>query len=346
MKNRKYNVLFLLILWPFCKGENAYMKKIFSFFILFILVNLAAIAQEEQLFSSYMLLKPVTNPAFTGSGTAINAVFVNRTMFAGIGEGKPVTSAFGVEAPVDILGAKSGLGIVIMSDALGFFDDVNVDLSYAYHHSLEGGRIGGGITLGLNNYSITPEYVLPDGDSWSQGDEFFPDQYSTLSVGIGLGVYYETSQYYLGGAVTNINQPNVVYAEDKSKPEVNVGYYPATYYLNGGYNIALPDPLFDLQPTFLLRTDLAMYMLDLNGTVYYNNKYWAGLGLRLTPGNLAATSLLAGLELVNGLKVGYALDVNLGGMMLGGASSHEIMVTYSFSVDTKRDQKYKSVRYL
>jgi hypothetical protein len=108
----------------------------------------------------------------------------------------------------------------------------------------------------------------------------------------------------------------------------------------------LPDPLFDLQTSFLLQSDLAAYSLDVNGTIFFKSKYWGGIGLRTTPQNISAFTVLGGIELMNGLNLGYALDINTNAMFPSGGTSHEVMVTYSFNLDTKRDQKYKSVRYL
>lgn len=333
---------------PIQKGREAFMKKIFSFFILFILVNLAANAQNEPLFSNYMLMRNLTNPGFVGADKTINAIFNNRTMFAGFGEGKPVSSVFGVEAPFEILGARSGVGILIVSDEIGFFTSVNVDASYAYHHQLEGGTLGGGITMGFNDNSIEPVWFIPsDGDRFGtvEGDDLIPDAFSTPTFNVGLGVYYETPRYYIGFSATKVNRADWV-STGTDQTEMNVGYNTPTYYLTGAYNIELPDPLFDLRPSFMLRSDFAAYMLDVNGTVYYQKKYWAGLGLRVSPANIAALTILGGVELMNGLNIGYALDINTSAMFLGAATSHEVLVTYSFNLDTKRDQKYKSVRYL
>ena len=322
------------------------MKKKFSFFILFILVNLAAIAQQEPLYSNYMLSRPVTNPGFVGADKTINAIFINRTMFAGI-EGKPVTSVFGIEAPIDVFGARSGLGLVIMSDKLGFQNSVNVDATYAYHHVLPSGTLGGGVTIGFNNYAIVSSSWTPiEGDYWTTAasDPAVPNDFSTLTLGIGAGVYYETPKYYLGLSVSKLNSADVVYSTETEEVGT-VYYYVPTYYLTGAYNIELPDPLFDLHPSFLLRSDLAAFSLDVNGTIYYKDKYWAGFGLRVSPSNLSALTFLGGLELTNGLSVGYALDINPG-MFLGGLTSHEVLIRYSFNLETKRNQKYKSVRYL
>jgi type IX secretion system PorP/SprF family membrane protein len=326
------------------------MKNYFCFFILFILVNLAAKAQQEPLFSNYMFLRTVTNPGFVGAEKTINATFCNRTMFAGF-EGKPVTSTFGVEAPVELFGKRTGIGIVMMNDKIGFQQLVKVDLSFAYHHTLKNGTLGFGLTLGFNNYSINPEWTkeLLDEDhyEWPIANDLSIPQakFSSLDLGVGFGAYYETPQYYLGLSASNLNRGNISNVA-QSGAEVVYLYYSTEYKLSGAYNIEMPDPLFDLRPSFVLRSDLAAYMLDLNATIFYKKRYWAGFGLRVSPGNIASFTLLGGTELVNGLNVGYALDVNTSSMIYGGALSHEVIITYSFNIDTKRDMKYKSVRYL
>lgn len=333
---------------PLLKGREAFMKKIFSFFILFILVNLAANAQNEPLFSNYMLMRNITNPAFVGAGSTINAIFNNRTMFAGFGDGKPVTSVFGVEAPFEMLGARNGAGLTVVSDEIGFFTTVSVDGAYAYHRQLEGGTLGGGISVGFNSFSIEPQWVIPSDDDHFgsvDGDVLIPDQFNILTFSVGLGVYYETPRYYIGLSASKINRVDWTYT-GSNQTEVVVGYDMPTYHLTGAYNIELPNPLFDLRPSFMLRSDFAAYMLDVNGTVYYQKKFWAGLGLRVSPANIAALTILGGVQLMNGLNIGYAMDLNTSAMIVGGATSHEVLVTYSFNLDTKRDQKYKSVRYL
>ncbi len=324
------------------------MKNYFSFFILLILINLAAKAQHEPLFSSYMLNKHVANPGFVGSKSTVNAVFINRTMFAGFGEGKPVSSVFGVEGPVEILGTNSGLGFTIVSDELGFYNNIDVEAAYSYHHQLTNGIIGGGISLNITNYSINPEWTSIDGDYWqdASNDDAVPtgSDLSTITFGIGAGFYYETNDYYIGLAASNLNRSDVIFSSS-SADEWYAGFNVPHYYLTGAYNIELPNPLFDLQPSVMLRSDLSAYMLDINGTLYIKDKYWAGFGLRSSPRNFAAFNFLGGIELFNGLKLSYMLDINTS-MLLVAPTSHEILVTYSFNIEAKRNQKYKSIRYL
>lgn len=323
--------------------EKPYMKKKFSFFLLLILVNFVAKAQQEALFSNYMFARTIANPSFVGADKTINALFCTRSMFTGF-DGKPVTSVFGVDAPVEIFGIHSGLGLLIMNDKLGFQNDISVDFTYAYHHSLKNGRFGVGLKAGFNNYNIDPTEGWEYPDKEGSSDNFVPDQFSAMIFNVNFGAYYETSQYYLGFSASKLNRGVIFDPEDLE--EIEYGYYVPHYYLTGAYNIELPDPLFDLQSAFILRSDLASYSLDINGTMFFKKKYWGGLGLRVSPKNIESFTILGGIELINGLDLGYALDVNTSYLIFKGATSHEVILTYSFNIETKRDKKYKSVRYL
>lgn len=335
-----------IVVHPKVKMQDSsfvHMKKRISFFILFILFILAAKAQQEPTYINYMFTKPMVNVGFTGAEKTINAYFINSTHLMGMGEGKPVTSGFGIEAPFEMFGTQHGVGIHIISDVLGFQNNVNVNFGYAYHHKLQGGTLGGGFSASIMSYGV----VDPDFKPVEQGiDNYIPDAFQApLNFTVGLGAYYETTEYYLGFSATNLNSPEILYSK-ANQVDLGINFYVPHFYLVGAYNIALPDPLFDLQPTFLLSTDLAGYALNLNATMLYNKKYWGGLGIKLIPFNLASVTMLAGLELVSGLNLGYGMNVNVGRMMLGGPISHEVLVTYSFNLEGKRDQKYKSIRYL
>jgi hypothetical protein len=56
---------------------------------------------------------------------------------------------------------------------------------------------------------------------------------------------------------------------------------------------------------------------------------------------------MAGLEILNGVKIGYSYDFETTDLIGFQKGSHEIMVSYSFKVGVeKASQKYKSIRFL
>ena len=329
------------------------MKKRNSFLILLLLVNLAANAQQNPMFSGCMLGKTLHNPAFSGAGNEINAAFVNRIMFAGFGEGKPITSVLSVEGPIEILGLRSGLGVLIKSDQIGFQEQTDVEFNYAYHRDTETGRFGLGLNVGFYNYSIKGEWEIDNHSNVHgyrmgsvTGDDAIPSNVSNMAFGIGLGAYYQSTDYFFGLSASKLNGAEIRNDTGESESGQVFYHYRPQYYLTGGYNIALPDPLFDLRPTFMLRSDLSSWQADLNGTVFYKDKHWAGIGLRSSFISFDAVTFLFGTELINGLDLTYAIDVNTSAMIFNGATSHEVMVRYAFNLNTKKNQRYKSVRYL
>ena len=79
---------------------------------------------------------------------------------------------------------------------------------------------------------------------------------------------------------------------------------------------------------------------SINANVLYNKRFWGGITYR----NRDAIILLAGVELKNGIKFGYAYDITTTKINRG---SHELMINYSFDFEIiKSPQRYKSVRFL
>jgi hypothetical protein len=56
---------------------------------------------------------------------------------------------------------------------------------------------------------------------------------------------------------------------------------------------------------------------------------------------------MLGLEIYEGLKVGFSYDVQTTAVVNQSQGSYEILLNYSFKIDTEKEpQKYKSIRFL
>ncbi len=312
------------------------MKKVISFLFFIIIVNLAAEGQQDPQFTNNMFFKLGVNPGYAGSENAINGILLNRYQWAGF-EGAPKTTVFSADAAVNIFGSPSGIGLTIINDEIGFEKNVLVNFAYAYKLPLSFGNLGMGLSLGFFNKSINGIWEFPDGELWDDTDYAIPQgDVSQMAFDVGFGLYLTTNKYYLGASVTHLNQAAIQYADLAST------YLSRHYYLTGGYNIKLPNPLFELRPSVMLKSDLASWQADLNLLVVYDEKYWGGLNYRFDD----AVSLLLGTELINGLKVGYSFDVVTSAIGRYGYGSHEIFIGYSLDLEKNRTRKYKSIRYL
>ncbi len=328
-------------------NEKRRMKKTISFLFLVIMVKFTAYAQQDPQFTNNMFYKLGVNPGYAGAEAAINGLLLNRYQWAGFGGGEPKTLVFSVDAAINAFGSAGGVGINIISDQLGFYDNMWVNLNYSYKLTTALGDLGIGISPGIYNFSIKPEGWLSSDDVYNgsgggstgggAGDVSIPQtESSQMAFDLGLGLYLSTNKYYAGLSVTHLNQAAIKY------DELAVDFLTRHYYLTGGYNIKLSDPLFEVRPSFLFKTDIAAWQMDLNVNVVYNEKFWGGISYRVQD----AVALLMGMEMFNGMRVGYSFDLTTSAMGRNAYGSHEIFISYSIDLERNRSQKYKSVRFL
>lgn len=316
------------------------MKKIISFLFLVFMVKLAAFGQQDPQFTNNMHYKLGVNPGFAGNDGAISGIILNRYQWSGF-EGAPKTLVFSAEAAIDAFGAPGGIGLNVVSDELGFAQNTQINVNYAYRKSLGIGNLGIGLSLGLYNQSINGEWEVPEDNlgiyTQPGSDPAIPQgEVSQMAFDAGFGLYLATNQYFFGASVTHINQASIKYSD------LAASYLVRHYYLMGGYNIKLSDPLFELRPSFLLKSDLAGWQLDVNANIVFDERFWGGLSFRVQD----AIALLMGVELENGLQVGYSFDLVTSAIGRYGLGSHEIFVSYSLDLERNRNQKYKSIRFL
>lgn len=316
------------------------MRKIifFYFFIFTFCIELSA--QQDPQYTNNMFYRLGVNPGYAGSEGTISGIIMNRYQWTGF-EDAPKTLVFSADAEVDVLGRPSGIGLNIISDEAGPESNVLVNFSFAYRVPVSLGKLSVGVALGVFNKSLNGEWEIPDDDLGIYvqpgSDPAIPEkEVSQVAFDAGIGLYLKGINYYAGASVTHVNQASVMFSDLAST------YLARHYYLMGGYNIKLRDPLFELRPSFLFKSDMAAWQIDLNANLVYNDRLWGGLSYRLED----AVSLLFGLELFNGLRAGYSFDLVTSAIGRYGYGSHEVFISYSVDVEKNRSRKYKSVRFL
>ena len=316
------------------------MKKIFSFLYLVIIVKLAAFSQQDPQFTNNMFYKLGANPGSAGVEGGISGILLNRYQWDGF-RGGPKTLIFSAEAAINAFGAAGGVGLNIVSDEAGFENNTQINVNYAYRQKLSFGQLGIGVSLGVLNKGFNGEWSVPEDDfgiyTQPNSDPLIPQgEVSQMALDAGLGLYLSSNQYYLGASVTHVNQAEIKFSD------LATTYLVRHYYLMGGYNIKLSDPLFELRPSFLFKTDLAFWQLDLNANIVFNKRFWGGVSYRVQD----AVALLMGMEMENGLRFGYSFDLVTSAISSFGYGSHEIFVSYTLDLEKNRNQKYKSIRFL
>jgi len=278
------------------------------------------------------------NPGIAGTSGMVCATAINRQQWIGF-DGAPTTTLFNVSAPVNLFKISSGVGLIIESDNIGFDKDINLSGSYTYLAELGQGKLGIGISLGMLNKTLSPEWNIPDSDAHTppSGDPLIPEnKESFVAFDAGFGVYYRTDKYYAGLSVTHLNQPKIKFSK-------GLPYISRHYYLTGGYTLQLPNPSLELLPSVFAMSDGKVVQFSATSLVRYNKKVWGGVSYR--PGD--ALIGIVGVELFNGIRIGYAYDFPMSEIRKNTSGSHEFLVNYCFDLSMGRSSmKYKSIRFL
>ena len=114
------------------------------------------------------------------------------------------------------------------------------------------------------------------------------------------------------------------------------------YYLMAGYGVDLTSSL-TLKPMVQVKTDAVSTQLDANLNLLINNRFWVGASYRIQD----AIVLMAGLEIIPNLKLGYSYDLTTSDIGNYSSGTHEIMLGYCYK-PTKviKRQFHRNVRFL
>jgi type IX secretion system PorP/SprF family membrane protein len=278
------------------------------------------------------------NPGIAGTSGMVCATAMNRQQWLGF-TGAPKTTIFNVCAPVSPFKIKSGVGLVVESDNIGFDKDINLSGAYSYLLDLNIGKLGLGINLGMINKTIDPSWSVPTGDGFTQPDQdpLIPStKESFVAFDAGLGAFLLGDKYYASLSITHLNRPKIKYTKGST-------YISRHYYLTAGYTLQLPNPSLELLPSVFAYSDGKATQFNITSLVRYNKKVWGGVSYRAGDAFIG----IVGFELYNGIRIGYSYDFTLSDIRKNSSGSHELMVNYCFDMNLgKSPMRYKSIRFL
>lgn len=321
------------------------MKKNITFLFLFF-VSVAVFAQQEVQVSHNMFNNMGVNPGYAGMNEAICATAIARQQWVGWEDpdgnhGAPQTYLLSIDGKVNPL--KGGLGINIMQDQLGFEKNLDIKISYSYHLAAGPGTLGIGAQAGFLNKKIDFSKFNPI----DVNDPLLASQTTegNMATDFAFGLYYQIpSKLYFGISTSQLSQAEISYASQLAAPTLA-----RHYYMTAGYYYPLPfNPSLELNPSLLIKSDLASTQFDVNALLKYNNTFWGGLSWRAQDAIVVLLGYQKNFNLGT-LKAGYAYDITTSAMGANGRSSgsHEIMIGYCFKiVKPEHHESYDNVRFL
>ena len=204
-----------------------------------------------------------------------------------------------------------------------------------------------GVDAGFLNLSFAVDSVdLGDGnDDYHVGsDEAVPNTSGSSEKGasgmgfdLGVGVYYSAASWWVGASYAHVTNPMLEW-DDRAEVRVT-----GTMYVAGGYNWQLKNKDWMLLPSVMLQTDFKGWDVNVSMLAQLQNRYRFGLGYRIA----GSVNVILGMEIINGLQLGYTYELPANALLRESYGSHELYLAYGFNIlKTKHTNKYKSVRYL
>lgn len=271
-------------------------------------------AQKEPQYTQYMYNIGSFNPAYVGTVESPELAGLYRAQWVDI-PGAPTTMRFGVNVP--FANEKTGLGLNVVHDELGPSRQTFINLAYSYQINvsditkLSFGLSAGGSLLSLD-YSegtfVDPSDPTIIGENLS---DFYP------TVGAGLFLYEE--DWYMGLSIPNFLTNGLYNDEVATIVEDNMQFN-----VIGGYVFQISDRT-KFKPAFLVNyLQGSPVNVNLSANFQFIDALTIGASYRFDN----AVSGLAGIQVSNGLFIGYSYDYNTNGLGEFSGGSHEAILKF------------------
>lgn len=308
------------------------MQRIFYVLLGALFLSLsAANAQQDAQFSYYMKNQLFYNPAFAGVEGVTQLTLLHRTQWAGYSGhfdagGAPSTQVFSMTTPIYKL--SSGFGAHVVNDNLGNVNNLEVQVSYAYHLGIKDSKLSFGIRAGLFSQSIDKgEYRAIDSDD----PVILQSGESQMRPDMALGVYYRSEKYYAGVSINHLLKSEFDFGVDVVKNALENHAYMMFGYMH--------EVNFDLKlsPSFLVQTDFNEYSFIVGGLAYYKEQLWGGLSYRQSDD----VNFLLGYNFLKdqSLSFGYSFGYVVKDQDAKQATSHEVVISYQLPVNPGSGKK-------
>ena len=325
---------------------GAIVKRSVVLFVMLMLVLLVR-AQFDAQIGQYMFMQSSYNPAAVGEGDLMRVYGSHRMDFTGI-QDAPMTTYFSFSSPFVIGKTRHGAGVRFMNDKFGLFTNQSLYLEYAYKIQIGKGVLSIGADLGFLNLSFAVDSV----DTGAGQDEYHDEVDSAIpsvsggsekgasgmGFDMGVGVYYTAPRWWASASYAHVTQPRLQWGSENTEVSVK-----GTMYLAGGYNWQLKNKDWMLLPSLMVMTDFTSWDVNLTLLAQLKKRYRFGLGYRIA----GSVNILLGLDIVDGLQLGYTYELPANALIKESFGSHELYLAYGFNIlKPKNTNKYKSVRYL
>lgn len=324
------------------------MKRFFPALIILIVTGSSVWAQNDANFSQYFMSQGYYNAGYAGVTGDLNITGMHKQQWVNM-SGRPQPFLITADRPFMLGKISTGLGVMFYSERIGLFQNMSVGLQLAYKRKLFGGTLSIGLQPGISNSKFDGEkVVLPDdsekeeGENGGETDPAIPSSnVSGMAFDLNAGIYYAHKRFYAGVGIMHALEPEMSYGDNFRS------YIPRTINFTAGYNIQLKNPLYELQPSVFMLTDMQSLIMDITARLVYNKMFNGGFSWRADNSRMGNTFVVLLGATFGKFDVGYAYDLPAN-KLIGSGGSHELMVKFRLKLNKTKSGNYrhKSVRIL
>ena len=297
------------------------MKKIYSLLIYLLLLSggFSLKAQQQPIFTNYLLNPFYYNPAMAGS-EAMHRLNVNyRNQWSGF-EGAPTTFSVSMFGSVrDRM--KHGYGVMMVNDNFGLTSKTGVYINYAHQFRInKTTRLGFGVTPGFFQYRVK----LYDARLADSGDDLLTGNIlNENGLDVNAGFNLSNEKFFFAGSVSQLlSKMDLLAYNDQLTMHYNI---------MTGYTFALNEKT-DVQLSSLMRyTKGVPFQADVSVKGIFKKNVWLAMTYRLSD----AVSISAGYILKERLWIGYSYDYSYSGLAGYQDGSHEIGISFALTKKKK-----------
>ncbi len=295
-------------------------------FILMVLVYSSNFGQQESQFTQYMHIPQIFNPAYAGNRRIMSLRTLARSQWLDL-EGAPKTNLISFDTPIGA-NEKVGLGGTVMFEQIGPVTETNFSIDYSYSINFMFSKLAFGLKVGLNSYDIdfnklniydlTDPYI-----GYVENNKYQPQ--------IGVGIFYNTQNYYLGISAPNLLQKQYFDLVESESSFFSTFSKKIHLYIIGGYVFDLHPSLKFKPATLVKAVRRSPVQWDISLNFIINNNFTFGVANRID----SAITTMAGIQLSDSMMIGFSYDFSTTEIKKSTSGTFEVLFRFDFGTNKK-----------
>ena len=286
-----------------------------GFFLIFFLIPLSLVSQQDSYLSLYRYNMLLVNPAFSGAEGKHVISLTSRNQWSDT-ESSPKTTALSYSVAS---GKNVGLGISVLSDKIFIENQTTITADFSYRLTLSNdAAIYLGIKAGGNSYRSDASLLR----GYNSETDPLKISLSSFNPNLGIGFLYQSPTFWVSGSM-----PRLFNSKRDSNDLVIQSRDRVHIYLAGGVNFSINDK-FSLKPNLMFRKTKGINSVtDIGFKVGYLNILETGFSLRT--GSIFSSQVF--LNVNENFSLGYAYDTYSNSQLSGlSLKAHEFAIRFKF----------------